>query len=461
MLSGLYTFIILIFLGGWIIFSCPQLPLYINEKRWFTLYLILLLYALFLSIPLPLDLLNIFSPHRASSISMVNTLASADLSFASISYNMQGSLLRTTFIAALFIYFLTLKSLLFIDKQYLDKIIITIVIIGTLEALYGLAQFINPSLGMLWLPIQAKEAHGTIIYKNQYASFLNLCWPLAVGYACQRYVTATGQRPTIVQTSSRRKRRKVSVKQRMGTMGYDTKAFLLLFSSVIIMLAVFFSLSRGGILVLFFISFLLFIKMPVSMHKKIIVCAILFSFFFLYSSQLNFDPLISRFQTIGRSALSRLNIYSFSLSMLKDHWLTGIGLDSYKYLSPVYMKNFPTDYLYDRAHNEYLEFAIELGIPAISLFFTLLFTWFYKTGKKIYTLSAIDIRKRHQVIGMSAFASLIGCLLHGAIDFGWRLPANAIYLVTLIAIVSYITTKPQRHPHSAFQMQTGMTNESV
>jgi len=28
-------------------------------------------------------------------------------------------------------------------------------------------------------------------------------------------------------------------------------------------------------------------------------------------------------------------------------------------------------------------------------------------------------------------------LIHGLVDFGWRLPANALYAVTLVALISY------------------------
>ncbi len=54
--------------------------------------------------------------------------------------------------------------------------------VGAIEALYGLLQFVNPSIGILWLKLTGgRAAHGTIIYKNQYASLLNMIWPLAVG----------------------------------------------------------------------------------------------------------------------------------------------------------------------------------------------------------------------------------------------------------------------------------------
>ena len=47
--------------------------------------------------------------------------------------------------------------------------------------------------------------------------------------------------------------------------------------------------------------------------------------------------------------------------------------------------------------------------------------------------------RRRNIVGYS----LLGFLIHGLIDFGWRLPANSLYAVTLVALISYAI---QDHP---------------
>jgi O-antigen ligase len=121
--------------------------------------------------------------------------------------------------------------------------------------------------------------------------------------------------------------------------------------------------------------------------------------------------------------------------MLLDHWLTGIGFGSYSLLSPVYLKGFPEHIHYDKAHNEYLELLIELGIPVALL----LFGWMISGMIKLLLglLSVINnpkIDRKKVVFGMAAFCGLFGFLVHGIVDFGWRLPANLVYSITLLAL---------------------------
>ncbi len=121
--------------------------------------------------------------------------------------------------------------------------------------------------------------------------------------------------------------------------------------------------------------------------------------------------------------------------MLYEHWLTGIGLGSYTLLSPVYLKGFPAHILFDRVHNEYLELLIELGIPVALL----LFGWMLAGMAKLLRglLSAMKKTGTDQtrvILGTAAFCGLVGFLVHGLADFGWRLPANLVYSVTLLAL---------------------------
>ncbi len=130
--------------------------------------------------------------------------------------------------------------------------------------------------------------------------------------------------------------------------------------------------------------------------------------------------------------------------MLVDHWLTGIGIESYSLLSPIYLKGFPAHIHYDKAHNEYLELLIELGIPVALL----LFGWMLSgMGKLMLGLLALmkktTVDQNRVAIGTAAFCGLVGFLVHGLVDFGWRLPVNLVYSITLLALcVDSIRTAP-------------------
>ncbi len=127
---------------------------------------------------------------------------------------------------------------------------------------------------------------------------------------------------------------------------------------------------------------------------------------------------------------------ALSGSLLFDHWFTGIGLGSYKFLSPIYLKGFPVNLQWNRAHSEYVELAIALGIPMA----TLLFTWLFAGVAKMLSFSQSRRSRRRishnkNIVGTAALCGLIGFLIHGTIDFGWHLPVNFVYAVTLLAII--------------------------
>ncbi|NTW88066.1 MAG: O-antigen ligase family protein [Desulfobulbaceae bacterium] len=296
------------------------------------------------------------------------------------------------------------------------------------EAIYGLIQFVNPQIGILWLANPERAAHGTIIYKNQYASLLNMIWPLALASGILPYVNAHKKD----QGKSIGHRLKEKVDQFSTA---NLQAPLMIFAAGIMILAILFSLSRGGILAMVLVALMLLIILPFSKAGKI-GCLVLFVCLIVgYGTVLGLDTIVTRFDSLDNSGAHRLTIYLASLPMFWDHWLTGIGIGSYALLSPLYLKGFPTNILYDRVHNEYLELLIELGLPAAIL----LFGWILIGVLKL--LVGLSLRQKHQeidlnrrVLGTAAFCGVAGFLIHGLADFGWRLPVNLVYCATLLAI---------------------------
>ncbi len=141
---------------------------------------------------------------------------------------------------------------------------------------------------------------------------------------------------------------------------------------------------------------------------------------------------------IQGSGLARIDIWISSIPMLYDHLITGIGLGSYELLSPVYLKNFPEHILFAKVHNEYLELTIDLGFPMALFFFTALFTAFFLQAKQLWPNRRTHISELQppDIIAIVSFCAIAGFLFHGIADFGWHLPANLLYIVTLFVLVN-------------------------
>lgn len=427
---GLYVFILLVGCGGWLLLTVNR-PKNVSPTFWIAVPLLLIGYIIFQSIPIPLPVVEFLSPGRAVRITMVNELAGTNINWTTLSDNGITGFYRSFFFFGLLLYYFTLSRILSTDRQFLSILIVCLVAVGTFEALYGILQFLKPQLGLLWLSIKFRAAYGTIIYKNQYASMLNMLWPIAI----------TGG----VLYHTRKKRRirsRIENNKKENTIESFTitklQAPIFLFGATAMILAVIFSLSRGGILSMLLVGLLLIVMLPFSRKSKLLFlggfCTVIVS----YVAMIGIDTIIDRFSALGSSGFGRLDIYLGSIPMLVENWITGVGLGSYNLLSPIYLKGFPHNIHFDRAHSEYLEFMIELGIP-----FGMLFLGWIIVGMVILFYRLFVIMKNARTnsdmttIGVATFCGLIGFLMHGIIDFGWRLPANLIYAVTLLAIFRY------------------------
>ena len=434
-IQGIYTLYILVGAGGWFLFVVQGSRSRFSRRRrssrsrseesapaaqktdfvptsffvrlrqvfspWLWPGLILLFYIGLTTLPLPLGLLDMFTPVRGGYLEAVNRLAGAAVTSAPLSYSGLLTFKQGAFYLALLFYFVSASLLLRRNRDFAIQVVTIMVAIGCFEALYGLLQAMNSSLGVLWLPsdIGAQGvARGTIIYRNQYASLLNMCWPLAVAVAA------------------------LKIKK------HPPPVFL--FGAGLMILAVLFSLSRGGTIALFLVAIVISWTMPFSRRRKLITLAILLLFLAVYGGLLGgYGDLIKRFTAFQSGLSERMTVWRLSLPMLFDHPLTGIGLESYIKLSPLYLKNFPSHMIWDRAHNEYLELAIEIGWPAMVLFFGWLVSGLAVHGRRLF-------KQRDAILGIAAFAGIISFFIHGACDFGWHLPANCVYCLTLMALVS-------------------------
>jgi len=425
-----YVCIMLVGLGSWLLYGQPDIAASIIAHRWLLPAVMLLCWMALQSLPLPLAWIQWLSPARAERVRMVNSLAGVEQHFVALSDQGAASLQLVILFLALIIYFISLRTLFRIRPSFLHTLAVAMVIVGTFEALYGLFQFLRPQLGILWLPNHTRAAQGTIIYKNQYAAMLNMCWPVAVTLAIAPF------REKLESHASRSWRQRF--RRMINNQNRETRlAVLYLFAAVIMLLAALFSLSRGGIITMLAVLFSLNLTLPLPRTTKIVFSGCLLALLGGYSALLGLETIVNRFGSIDQSGLARLDLYLSSLPMLKEHWLTGIGLGSYDLLSPVYLKGFPAGVHFDYVHNEYLQFALELGAPTVLLFFSwlgalMLIAWKHRS----IVLKTAPRYEFNLILGGAAFCGLLGFFIHGSVDFGWRLPANLVYAVTLAAFLA-------------------------
>jgi hypothetical protein len=382
-----------------------------NQRSWmsnkiaiFTLVTFFLI-TLCQYLPLPAYLLSLLSPFRYESLSTSNRLLGDSLSWQSLSYSPLVSFAWWTFLISASMFFFVLKY--FCRSRRSIKLLIQLMIaLAILEAIYGLIQALIPSLGVLWvdyIEVGLGNARGTFINRNHFAGFIEMVWPVALGYTL-----ALGYRGKEINL------RKLLASDRLN------KQILIMLGIVLMLLALLLSRSRAGITSAF-IGFLTFSLLTRFAHKRLprgfwIVGGAIVFLIFLYGIKIGFDPIIERFLKIGGrigAGDSRLDIWMDSLVILKDHPL-GIGLGNFKNVFPVYN-------LSNMSETRYI---------LISGFFIFL-------GK---SFSKIKQMKSHHdplrfFVAVGALSGLVSIAFHSFFDFNLHMPANLIYFVTLMAIV--------------------------
>ena len=132
-------------------------------------------------------------------------------------------------------------------------------------------------------------------------------------------------------------------------------------------------------------------------------------------------------------AQDRIDAIRETSSMIKEAPLTGHGGGGYFTRFPQYRS--PDQGFLDHAHNDYLEFTANYGIPAM-----LLWGWFMllSLGKSLRQLQT----RNHPLALGACFASLMAMVamgIHATVDFSLQIPANAATFMVLLALPWVVT----------------------
>ncbi|MGF1755906.1 O-antigen ligase family protein, partial [Vibrio makurazakiensis] len=125
---------------------------------------------------------------------------------------------------------------------------------------------------------------------------------------------------------------------------------------------------------------------------------------------------------------TRDEVIQWSLPIVEQYPLTGTGMGSFYSVFPSYTQ-FNIGY-YDHAHNDYLQFAVEAGIPATLL---LGFMWLWAVVISIRSMSRRN-SKTLRGLALGCLIALIGMLIHITVDFNLQAPANAMTFVLILVM---------------------------
>ncbi|MEA3359391.1 MAG: O-antigen ligase family protein [Thermodesulfobacteriota bacterium] len=322
----------------------------------------------------------------------------------------------------------------------MKKLVLIILIVGILEAIYGLIQALVPSVGLLWVDSGCADcARGTFVCRNHFAGFLEMVWPLGLAYAMMYGDWA--ERPYDDGHSHKRVFKNMLSSDRL----YQQLFIALLV--VILVLALVFSKSRAGIAgtIVGLLTFNLIVQsankgMPIVFSM---IAGVVVVLFLIYGFKIGFGPIVKRFLELSEG-ISRIGVWQDSMVIVKDHPL-GIGLGSFNRVLPGYAaSNLTENIVRSHAHNDYLQLLIEAGWPGFLALVSGFFIFLGTGVRKLIRLNPHDDPLRF-FAATGALSGLISIAFHSFFDFNLQIPANCIYFVTLISLVyASLWGKPHR-----------------
>jgi O-antigen ligase len=300
--------------------------------------------------------------------------------------------------------------------------------LGAVEAAFGLVQFLtgDPRIFAYTKTINLEMATGTFINYDHFAGLMEMTLPLALAGAFYQFFIITGHdRQKLVQPVAFRNREELP------------KLAMWIFLAALLLVALVFSESRMG-LVAAILSALLMIALRLTSGGKRASAILLLVALLAPAISMIFwigpEPAIARFDKLLQQSASgkdsRMAIWSDTLNLIGAHPWTGTGLGTFAVVYPSVQTAFPGQFV-DHAHNDYLEFASECGIPATVILFGAIF---YVVAQLVRGYRRTDSYFQ-RAVALGCFGSMVAILLHSLTDFNLHIPANTL----VFAVVSGIS----------------------
>jgi hypothetical protein len=316
----------------------------------------------------------------------------------------------------------------FTRRRTVQVLLIALACNGLLLGLFGIAQRLVGNGKMFWFFESPNPSFfSSFIYKNHGGAYLDLTLAVSCGLAAWYYLRG------------------------LRRLEKSNPSGVLAFFSTCIAVSVLTSYARGATLVMLVFllasigAFVFHQFTAASEHRKPIVTIVLILIFgyFLKTglealrSGEAWDRLKSGVMREDLSLEMRERATKASLEMLGENWRLGVGAGSYRFIFPIYQHRHPelVEYrgqrqYWEHAHNDLIQFPIELGLTGIVIFVAGL-GWFVFTLLRSYFWE--------NALTTSVLFGLLLVLAYGWWDFPFQCPAILITWITLWTTITLWT----------------------
>ncbi|HED12390.1 MAG TPA: O-antigen ligase family protein [Gammaproteobacteria bacterium] len=322
-----------------------------------------------------------------------------------------------------YVLFFNLTLLLVRSHSRIRLLLLTLVISGTLQAIYGSLMVLS---GMEFGFFVKKVAYlgsatGTFVNRNHLAGYLEMCLAAGIGLLIMSLDqhNSTNWRQRFANLVRLLLSPKIKIRVALAFMVIG----LVITHSRMGNSAFFISLIVTGIL------WMLLSGQRPGKPVLLLLASLFVVDLFIVGSWFGVDKVVQRIENTRASDETRDEVVRDSMVYTQNFRLTGSGGGTFASVYPIF-RQADVKGFYDHAHNDYLEFLLETGIIGVALL-------------GIFTASSVlaallAIRKRHSTVmrgtGFAATMGLIAILIHSLVDFNLQIPANAALFMVFLAL---------------------------
>ena len=294
------------------------------------------------------------------------------------------------------VYYIVINEFNYRTKRLLRNFLISF---GAGLSAYGLLQYFGIFSHPWWVPKDFLAA--TYVNHNHFAGYLELIIPLAVA-------TFMAARPRLA-------------------------ARLALSVALVVMASAFvLTQSRGAWISLSVSLFVMAILLGRDKSRRartvltlLLLAASILSF--IYFSK---DLISQRLEPVTTAAsdeasfATRIAIWKGTIRMIRDHPIIGTGIGTFISVFPRYRPE-GLNVIANFAHNDYLNVAAEIGIPALLVMIWLLIMAI-RSGLK---------RGTNDTVKLGCAIGILSLSLHSLVDFNFHIPANMLLFTIYVAFI--------------------------
>lgn len=299
-----------------------------------------------------------------------------------------------------------------------------VALIGGAYALYGLVVFLS---GNDWILVYRKWAYrdsltSTFVNRNSFATFAGLSLLCATTLLLERI------RHLLALERPLRAKAVMLIEELAARSAWITVTVLSISIALVL------SASRAGVLTAMIgLTCLLCVHLArrtISRTQLLLIftaLAAIAAATFATSGDLLFKR--ANTEDVGAAVATRNEVYALTLDAIATSPWTGTGFGTFPDVFPAYRgEDQPAQPFWDKAHNTYLENALELGIPAAALLTLSIVLLAFRALRGIFE------RRREKVLPAIGVAATVIVGLHSFVDFSLQIPAVSVLYAFLLGL---------------------------